>query len=477
MIGDRYQLIEEIGSGGMATVWQATDKLLGRSVAVKRLLPHLARDPEAAARFKREAHAAASLNHPGIVTVFDTGEDDEGPFIVLELIEGSTLAAKVAAVGAFSPMEVVDIVTQAGSALDHAHSLGVVHRDIKPANLIVDPGGRIRLTDFGIARTIDDPGSVTETGALVGTIAYMAPELLQGDPATPASDIYSLAAVTFELVAGKPPFVAETPAAVLEAVRSTEPPDLRGLAPIDMTTAVATGMSKDPARRPASAGQFAASLTGTSTLVLASAVVAAPTAPLQPTLAGSDEPTLVHRPSPVHADPGETTPAGQRSRWPLLAVVLALAGLAAAAMTYDRSSANEQGGGLLAEETTTTVAMTSTIPTTTTTTATMPTTAAVAVAAEESVSQEIDALLATLRPPEFKPKDVRQVGDRLNHVMDEWEAGQVDDLGRELERAFEAVGKLDESSERDQLDELFIELAQLMGFEVDQSPQEGDEDD
>ena len=253
MIGDRYQLIEEIGNGGMATVWKANDTLLGRAVAIKRLLPHLAKDPGAAGRFKREAHAAAGLSHPGIVTVFDTGEDDEGPFIVLELIEGQTLAAKVAEVGALSPTEVVDIVAQAASTLDHAHSLGVVHRDIKPANLIVDPDGRVRLTDFEIARTIEYSTTITAAGELVGTIAYMAPELLQGATATTSSDIYSLAAVTYELSAGRPPFEAETPAAMLEAVHSTDPPGLRGLVPVDMATAVALGMSKEPRSRPASA--------------------------------------------------------------------------------------------------------------------------------------------------------------------------------------------------------------------------------
>src|SRR5262245_23050138 len=137
----------------MATVWRATDTLLGRTVAVKRLLPHLAKDPDAAARFKREAHAAASLSHPGIVTVYDTGEDEVGPFIVLELIEGPTLAGS----GPLTPTRVVDVITQASKALDHAHAVGIVHRDVKPANLIVDSEGRVRLTDFGIARTIDDP--------------------------------------------------------------------------------------------------------------------------------------------------------------------------------------------------------------------------------------------------------------------------------------------------------------------------------
>ncbi|MGH8915232.1 MAG: protein kinase domain-containing protein, partial [Acidimicrobiia bacterium] len=129
MIADRYQLTEQIGTGGMATVWKAEDTLLGRSVAIKRLLPHLADDPQSAERFKREAQAAASLNHPGIVTVFDTGEDADGPYIVLELVDGDTLAERIVETGPFDPAIVVDMVSQVGSALDHAHGLGVVHRD------------------------------------------------------------------------------------------------------------------------------------------------------------------------------------------------------------------------------------------------------------------------------------------------------------------------------------------------------------
>ena len=205
MIADRYEPIEQIGTGGMATVWKAQDTLLGRLVAIKRLLPHLAGDPEAAERFKREAHAAAQLSHPGIVTVFDTGEDADSPFIVQELVDGTTLAAHVADTGPLGPQSVTDIVSQVAAALDHAHSVGVIHRDIKPANLIMAPDGRVRIADFGIAHTVDDPATITSSGELVGTITYMAPEILAGQPATPASDIYSLGAVTYEMLSGQPP--------------------------------------------------------------------------------------------------------------------------------------------------------------------------------------------------------------------------------------------------------------------------------
>jgi serine/threonine-protein kinase len=452
-------------------VWKATDTLLGRPVAVKRLLPHLATDPDAAARFEREAHAAASLNHPGIVTVYDTGEDEAGPYIVLELIEGETLAARS---GPMRPDQVVDIVTQASAALDHAHAVGVVHRDVKPANLIVDSDGRVRLADFGIARAIGDPTTVTEAGALVGTIAYMAPELLEGAPATPASDIYSLAAVAYQLLAGRPPFVAETPAALLEAVRSTEPAPLRGRVPPDMATAIALGMSKDPSSRPGSAGELAAALTGTATLVIGPASSDVPTAPLpRAVVPGSEEPTMVGGPQPV-APPSAPATEEKRSRWPWLAAALVLIAMATAALTDDPPPASEQPEGLLAAETTTTVGPVTTTSTVAPTTTTTPPTTTVG--GPEAIAGEIEALLASLQPPEFKPKDVRRVEDRLRDVMRRWESGDDQEVARELERAFDAVADLESSPERDQLQELFIQLAESMGFQVEQGTQ-GDEDE
>ncbi len=184
--------------------------------------------------------------------MFDSGEDVDGPFIVQELVEGTTLAIHLAETGPVAPESVVDIISQVAAALDHAHGLGVIHRDIKPANLILEPGGRVRLADFGIARTLDDAATITASGEMVGTITYLAPEILAGEPATVASDVYSLGAVTYELLAGRPPYQAETPAAMLEAVRSAEVPDLHGVAPDGMAAAVSAAMSKDPlpGRRP-----------------------------------------------------------------------------------------------------------------------------------------------------------------------------------------------------------------------------------
>jgi eukaryotic-like serine/threonine-protein kinase len=476
VIADRYQPIEQIGTGGMATVWKARDTLLGRFVAVKRLLPHLAGDPEAAARFQREAQAAARLSHPGIVTVFDTGDDADGPFIVQELVDGTTLAAHLARTGALGPQSVIDIVSQVAAALDHAHALGVIHRDIKPANLIIESGGRVRLADFGIARTVDDPATITSSGELVGTITYLAPEILAGRPATPATDIYSLGAVTFELLSGRPPYQAPTAAALLEAVRSGEVPDLHGLAPDQMSTAVSEAMAKDPLARPETAGAFAATLTGSATIVMA-------TAPMTtPVIAGSEEPTVVtERRSTT---PSQVVPAGagRAARWPLLLLLLAVVAVAAAAMT----NAPDDGGGELAVATTTIADVATTVPppsTTTTTTipattTTIPTTTTTVVTAE-SVASEIGVLLGMLGPPEFRPRDIRQVEDRIDRILEEWENDNREDLIRELERAFEEVADLEESPEREELTARLIQLSELMGYRVDQVGQDsgGDDDD
>jgi hypothetical protein len=472
VIADRYEPIEQIGTGGMATVWRARDTLLGRFVAIKRLLPHLADDAEAAQRFEREAQSAARLSHPGIVTVFDSGEDADGPFIVQELVEGTTLAVQLAETGPFGPEPVVDIISQVASALDHAHGLGVIHRDIKPANLIMESGGRVRLADFGIARTIDDAATITGSGELVGTITYLAPEILAGDPATVASDVYSLGAVTYELLAGLPPYRAETPAAMLEAVRRAKVPDLRGIVPDQMAVAVAAAMSKDPTGRPETAGALAGALIGSATLVLA----AAPVGPSVHT--ASEEPTVITDRPPTPLGPA---PRGRRrrSRWPLFLLMLAAAAVALAALTND--PAGDGGSQVAAGATTTAVPVTTTPPTalaTTTippTTTTIPATTTTAVT-PESVASEMVVLLAALSPPEFRPRDVRQVEDRIERILEEWENDDREDLIRELERAFEEVADLEESPEREELTARLIQLSELMGYRVDQIGQDGGED-
>ena len=456
----------------MATVWKAQDTLLGRFVAIKRLLPHLAGDAAASERFEREARAAAKLNHPGIVTVFDTGEDADGPYIVLELVSGATVADELARAGPMSPSDVAVLVTQVAGALDHAHSAGVIHRDIKPANLIVDPDGRVRLADFGIARTVDDRVTITDSGELVGTISYLAPEILSGEPATTATDIYSLGAVTYELLSGRPPFSGDTPAALLEAVRSGGVPRLDGLAPDQMSAAVRSAMARDPADRPDTAGEFAATLAGSTTLVMAGAK-----SPLSGSVS-SEEPTVVRPapppppPAPPAVTPPPEEPGSRWIAWPVILLLITLVGLIAAAVMNGVDGDPDPG-----TTTATTVPMTTPPPTEVATTiaatttlaptTTLPPTSTTPAPTPESVAGEIGLLLASLEPSAFRPRDVRQVEDRVEKAMEEWQAEDRDDLQRELERAFEEAADLGESPERSELLDLLAQLAELMGFRVD----------
>ncbi|WP_308307734.1 serine/threonine-protein kinase [Streptomyces sp. ISL-10] len=214
-MADRYRLDARIGQGGMGEVWRGSDEVLGRPVAVKLLLGQNA-DPQAAARFRMEAQTAARLNHPGVVAVFDFGTWDGRFYLVMELVEGRSLAEELATDGPLSPERVAAVAAQAAAGLVSAHRQGIVHRDIKPGNLLADSEGAVKIGDFGIARFVDDPSAaLTGTGQIVGTSLYLAPERALGRTAGPASDVYSLGCVLYQLLTGRPPFQADTPTATL----------------------------------------------------------------------------------------------------------------------------------------------------------------------------------------------------------------------------------------------------------------------
>ena len=252
MLGNRYLLGERIATGGMGEVWGATDDVLGRGVAVKILKREYADDPTFLERFRAEARHAAGLSHAGIAAVYDYGEDDGSPFIVMELVPGKALSTVMAEEGAIDAELTLDIVGQAASALRTAHEGGVIHRDVKPGNLIVTPDGTVKITDFGIARATNAV-PLTLTGAIMGTAYYISPEQASGESVTPASDVYSLGVVAYECLTGRRPFDGNTPVSVALAQVREEPPALPDGIPQPVADLVMRMLAKDPADRPSTA--------------------------------------------------------------------------------------------------------------------------------------------------------------------------------------------------------------------------------
>jgi tRNA A-37 threonylcarbamoyl transferase component Bud32 len=254
----RYRLVRPIGGGGMGEVWEADDTVLGRRVALKVLVQELAEDPRATRRFVREARATAKLTHPNVTRVYDFGRDESVPYLVMELLEGDTLADRLAG-GPLPPGEAARICAVVADALDAAHGRGIVHRDVKPSNVMLTPAGGVKVMDFGIAAATDETHSTTGSG-LYGTAAYISPERAAGQPATPAADVYSLGAVLYELLTGRPPFVGDSPLLVVRAHLHERPRPVRELAPwvpTRLADACEATLAKDPAHRPSSAAALA----------------------------------------------------------------------------------------------------------------------------------------------------------------------------------------------------------------------------
>ncbi len=265
----RYELGERIGSGGMARVVRAFDRRLERTVAVKLLAEHLADDPQFVQRFEREAKSAARLVHPNIVQVFDYGFDpDKGRYyIVMEYVKGRSGAQLLQEHGRLSIETTMHLADGACRALAHAHRHGVIHRDVKPGNLMLGDDGQVKLTDFGIAWA-GDSLAVTQHGAVLGTVAYLAPEQATGDKASPLADVYGLGVVIFQLMTGRLPFAGQTLSELVLAQRDHRPPPLDRLVngvPHQVAVAVERAISFDPDERPQSAQDLHAALFGDET--------------------------------------------------------------------------------------------------------------------------------------------------------------------------------------------------------------------
>jgi eukaryotic-like serine/threonine-protein kinase len=254
-VGGRYRLERSLGRGGMATVHLARDEELGREVAIKRLSEALSGDEIFRERFMREARTAAGLSHPNIVGVFDVGEENGVPYIVMECIKGRTLAELLAENGPLDQDRTVDLILQACAGLEHAHAAGLVHRDIKPQNLLVREDDTLKIVDFGIVRPVDGT-QLTLAGTILGTAAYLAPEQALGERVTAAADLYSLGAVTYELLSGRPPYEFESLAELPVKQREGPPPPIDGVSE-ELQDAVRRCLAPAPADRPRSAASLA----------------------------------------------------------------------------------------------------------------------------------------------------------------------------------------------------------------------------
>jgi serine/threonine protein kinase len=287
-LGNRYRLGERIAAGGMGSVYRAVDETLGRQVAVKVLRRELAEDPTFLERFRREARAVAVVSHPGVAGVYDYGELGGQPFIVMELVEGETLAELIAARGRLPWPEAFAIGEQVARGLAAAGAHGLVHRDVKPANILLGADGRAKLTDFGIAKAATSD-TLTRTGMVLGSANYVAPEQAQGADVGPAADQYSLGCVLFEAVTGETPYRGSNPVAIATQHVSAPVPDPREHRP-DLPAAAAElirkALAKEPERRFASAAAMADGLAATAGIGVAgngAPPAGVPQAPVSPT--------------------------------------------------------------------------------------------------------------------------------------------------------------------------------------------------
>ncbi|HWN22538.1 MAG TPA: serine/threonine-protein kinase [Gaiellaceae bacterium] len=315
LIADRYELKHVVGTGGMSSVYCARDTLLERDVALKILHEHFSEDDDYVERFRREARAAAQLSHPGIVTVIDRGEEDGRQFIVFEFVDGETLKELVERGGPMPVRRALELGLEIGRALAFAHQQGLVHRDVKPQNVLLNGDGRAQVTDFGIARTLDAVGH-TETGTVLGTSHYIAPEQARGERVDAQTDVYSFGVVLYELLAGEVPYAGDNFLTVAMKHVSEPVPSVlerRTDCPLRLASLIEGCMAKEPAERPASMDEVVAEL--------------------QACLAELDgrpdgEATMIVR-KPVVKEPRRRRPSTGSRRTPLLLALVGLALLAA----------------------------------------------------------------------------------------------------------------------------------------------------
>jgi serine/threonine-protein kinase len=298
VLGGRYALVELIGQGGMATIYRGRDTKLGRDVAIKILRGEYGSDASFLARFQREAQAAAQLNHPNVVAVFDYGQDPVGPYIVMELVTGGDLAGALRERGPLPPTVAASIGQQVAEAIDAAHARGIIHRDIKPSNVLLSTGGRVKVADFGIAQAFTD-AQLTMTGVTMGSVHYFSPEQARGEPVTTASDVYSTGLVTYEMLTGHRAFTGGTAAEVAMARlggRIPSPMEVRPDVPAALDAIVRWSLQPEVRSRPSaselasSLGRFLADPLGTSSYQAVRTPAGSPTPSVGGTTASTRSP-------------------------------------------------------------------------------------------------------------------------------------------------------------------------------------------
>jgi serine/threonine protein kinase len=331
VIAERYELLEICGTGGMSTVYKAHDQLLERNVALKVLHPHYGDDEEYVERFRREARAVAQLSHPNIVTVIDRGEADGHQFIVFEFIDGENLKELVGRTGPLPVRRAIELAVAVAEGLAFAHEHGLVHRDVKPQNVLLNGDGEAKVTDFGIARSLDVEHGVTQTGTVMGTSNYLSPEQASGKQVTPATDVYSLGVVLYELLTAEVPFPGDNFVAVAMKHLNDPPPDVlerRPDVPLRLASAIDRALEKDPARRFTSMDEFASELRQSVQ-----------------ELGSFDSQHTIIAPSPVLRESAPHRARARRPRWPLylLLALIGAAAIAAGALTLGGSRGKHNG--------------------------------------------------------------------------------------------------------------------------------------
>ena len=466
VIANRYQLGRLLGAGGMARVVAARDLRLDRPVAIK-LVPVAGIDRAGRERFVREARSAAGFAHPDAVAVYDAGESDGYLFLVMELVDGSSLAERLAERGRLDVDEALRITRRVLAALGAAHEAGIVHRDVKPANVLLGAAGEVKLADFGIAKRLGDiAGDVTGSGQFVGTPKYLAPEQVVGERSTPATDVYAVGVVLYEMLAGRPPYDAGNPVATAIAHRDAPIPDLHRVrpdVPDHLVAAVRRAMAKDPAERFASAEQMAAALEAPTDRNQRSGAPI-PRGVIAPT------PSSLGIPEPTQIMVGPVRPSRRSKTWWWAAAAgLVVGGAVAVAVGQRDEEPNVSAGpigsgsqvGTTAAPATTAATTTTAASTTTAPTTVAPTTSPPTLPPAPATLEELIALLE---------QDLGQFGPRTPDFLDDLRDVEDENGRKQADRAEDLLRKMDDWISSGELSGGLVPMAELLLGPIADSP-------